>query len=135
MIATFALAETITSPTINEYNGNLRVSEEPKDVPPCVESKTELYKLALSQDVRKYGLSYHLLNDLIQCESGWNDKAVGDNGKAYSLLQFHRPTFDRFCEGEYENPIDQIHCATKMISEGLESHWTCHYKITRLNHT
>lgn len=133
LLGTLAWISYVKAITINDYTGNSRETEILDDVPPCVESKTDLYKIALRQYSQQYGVDYDLLYEIVQCESSWNDKAVGDNGKAYSLAQFHRPTFDRFCEGEYENPFNQLECMAKMFSEGLQDHWTCYYKV--LGHT
>ena len=65
---------------------------------------------------------------LIDCESGWNKKAIGDNGKANGLAQFWRGTFDTYKKiyglvGEYKNPLSQINLASSMISDGGIGHW------------
>lgn len=74
-----------------------------------------------------------LINCLIQHESGGKTNAVGDQGRANGILQFHIPTFQHFCIEKYElaEEIDQIYnehiqvmCADMMISEGGISHWT-----------
>jgi hypothetical protein len=91
------------------------------------DSKTEQIKLAISEVASVVGIDKVGYMNLIKCESSFNPKAIGDNGKAYSLLQFHRPTFDRFCEGNYKNPKDQLICGAKMIKKGLSYHWTCKY--------
>lgn len=83
-------------------------------------------------------ISYDLVKDkypfvdcIIQNESGWNPKAVGDNFRAYGLFQFHRATFDRFSakynlELDYQNPNDQLLLFEKMLDEdfNLIRHWT-----------
>jgi hypothetical protein len=76
----------------------------------------------------QYGLNYDVLYKVIHCESSWNPNAVGDNGLAFSVAQFHRPTFNYFCKGEYENPYHQIDCMAYMFSIGKQYHWTC-YKM------
>lgn len=65
---------------------------------------------------------------LINCESGFNSKAVGDKGKANGLLQFWKGTYDTYAdiyglEKEYKNPYSQIDLASKMLSDGLWKHW------------
>jgi len=83
------------------------------------------YKLALSHYSRTYGINYFLLHNVVQCESSFNDEAVGDEGLAYSLAQYHEKTFDRFCKGDYHNGYDQLECMAWMFSQHLESHWSC----------
>ena len=72
-----------------------------------------------------YGENYELLEDVVSCESNWNTSAVGDNFLAYGIAQFHRPTFDGFCVGDYYNPYDQLYCMTEMFSNGYGYHWSC----------
>ncbi len=70
-----------------------------------------------------------IIKGLIKCESGGNEKAIGDNGKAKGILQFHQGTFDKF--GSFYNlPHDniwdkdqQIAIAKRMIENGLIFHW------------
>jgi soluble lytic murein transglycosylase-like protein len=130
VIATLAIASYVRAITINEISSvSSQQTVSLKDVLPCVGSKTELYKLALSSLSRKYGVNYNLLDSIITCESSWNDEAEGDcetdKCKAYGLLQFHKPTFDRFCEGNYKDGFAQLECGVKMFSEGLSGHWSC----------
>lgn len=68
---------------------------------------------------------------LIECESNWNETAVGDHGKAYGLLQFWETTFELYKnkydlpELQYKDPDDQITLASIMIRDGHEHNWTC----------
>lgn len=78
----------------------------------------------LHQTAAQYGL-YDELYRVITCESQWNPFAVGDKGLAYSLLQFHKPTFDHYCVGDYYNPFDQIDCAIGMFILEEQKHWSC----------
>ena len=61
--------------------------------------------------------------ELLKCESGFNEFAVGDLGKAFGIAQYHKGTFNDFCEGEYKNPEDQIKCMAEMLGKKLEYHW------------
>jgi len=72
---------------------------------------------------------------LIQClafrESSLDPSAVGDNGLAIGLLQFHRPTFNQYCEGNINNPRDQVVCADEMLKSNFVrniKHWSTRYK-------
>jgi len=88
---------------------------------------TGVLKSYLAEKSAEYGNggNYYELYKVIECESSWNSNAIGDLGKAFGLAQFHKPTFDRFCEGEYKNPFDQIKCFVKMAAEKGQQHWTC----------
>ena len=72
-----------------------------------------------------------IMAKLIECESGWNEEAIGDHGKAYGLLQFWESTFELYKnkyglpELEYKDSDDQITLAGIMINDGEEHNWTC----------
>jgi hypothetical protein len=89
------------------------------------DSSKEQIKEAINFVANKYGLNSKGLYGLIQCESSLNPYAVGDSGKARNLAQFHKPTFNHFCKGEYDNAKDQLICLAQMLKDGLGSHWTC----------
>ena len=97
------------------------------------EGGTEAIKAEVGDIVRiaaKFGLDYEKLSATIKCESGFRHQGVfGDNGKAYGIAQFHRPTFDRYCEGDYYNMNDQLECMGEMWSQGLMKHWSCYSKV------
>ncbi|QGH73346.1 MAG: transglycosylase-like protein [Siphoviridae sp. cttb18] len=74
-----------------------------------------------------YELNREKLYSTINCESTFRHEGLfGDSGKAYGIAQFHKPTFDLFCDGEYTDQNDQLFCFAKMVKEGLGSHWTCY---------
>lgn len=94
---------------------------------------TKMVVLAVAEDNK--------LNDLIErlilCESRGNEKAIGDNGKAFGILQFHQGTFDKFgslynlCHDNIWNPNQQREIAKKMLENGGWKHWTnCYLKIS-----
>jgi len=85
---------------------------------------------------RRYGMKESLAVRIAACESQFKTDAVGDNGKAYGVFQFHKPTFEEFSrkfgeELEYTNPEHNIKLAVWALTHGLESHWTCYGKVTR----
>jgi len=91
------------------------------------DSSKEQIKEAINFVSEEYGLDNDGLYRLILCESSLNPYSVGDSGKARNLAQFHKPTFDHFCSGEYDNAKDQLICLAQMLKNGLGSHWTCLY--------
>ena len=74
---------------------------------------------------------------LLKCiawrESSWNARAIGDQGRAVGLLQFHKETWERYCQGDRKDPRAQLECADKMLSENFNNiwHWTTARKCLR----
>lgn len=86
-----------------------------------------------------YGVDESLLQDVMQCESKGDPKAVGDHGKAKNVFQFHESTFkayssqyfDKFgIKLNYDSYKDQIQLASWMFSIKQQNQWTC-YKIVK----
>jgi len=71
-----------------------------------------------------------IISCLAKYESGYNSNAIGDHGRAISVLQFWQGTFDRYCEGNIYNPVDQVRCADNMLKQDKKNirHWTTAYK-------
>ena len=90
-------------------------------------TQTDELKLALGSFIRKYGGNYALMIQCIQNESGWsiNPKGSNDSGLAFGIAQFHKPTFDSNCQGDYKNPYDQLECFVKMNASGPNHNWSC----------
>jgi len=81
--------------------------------------------------VETYG---SLIDCMVNYESGGNENAIGDSGLAHGLLQFHAPTFERYCVERYGfgddiwNPEIQKMCAAEMLENGLGYNWTAYPK-------
>lgn len=81
-----------------------------------------------------YGSNYNELMAVMKCESGYRLHVYGDGGRAYSLMQFHKPTFEAFSKelGEtldYYSPHDQIKLGAWAFAKGYQKHWTCASKL------
>lgn len=75
------------------------------------------------------------LSKVAKCESSFNQKAVGDGGRAYGIFQYHKPTFDRFSKllGEdldYYSAHDQLKLTAFVFAEypQYKKHWSCYTK-------
>lgn len=77
---------------------------------------------------------------LAVCESGLNQQAVGDKGKAKGIYQFHLGTWNRYAE-LYNAPInrdnatDQIYLAARIIGEkkeGIYNWYNCGKKLNMI---
>ena len=73
-----------------------------------------------------------LIDCLIMEESGGNEQALGDAGKAKGCLQFWETTFQMYCVDRYGLTDDiwdceiQKECADKMLKDNLNNlnHWS-----------
>ncbi len=113
-------------------------------ISPLVEEKYELenFKMSVydakppSQDdliakmSRKYSVSRWQLHCVLDHESGYNEKAVGDSGKAVGAAQIWPETFTRIrkmCDlgqGERTDFYDSLETLACGISKGRGSEWT-----------
>ena len=126
-IALLSLASLVVAGLVIPNYTNSNQSKAPQTAYETMSNQSgkEQIKQAISEIAIKYGIDKGGYYRLIMCESSLNTEAVGDSSKAFSLLQFHKPTFYHFCEGDYYSAKDQLNCGARMISEGLGSHWTC----------
>lgn len=132
LIATGAISTKANAPLISDFEGETMQTPTPQEklaVGPINASSDDI-KLVLAANIAKYGGNYALLIEVLKCESSlMHDGIYGDSGLAYGVAQFHKKTFDGFCEGDYHDYKDQIKCFVKMIADGLGSHWTCWSKL------
>ena len=90
----------------------------------------EAIKDLIRQYSALYAVSYEEMRRVMMCESSGKIDAVGDNGKAFGLFQFHENTFKMFAKDlgeklEWKNPEHQIKLASFAFSKGKQTHWTC----------
>jgi len=83
-----------------------------------------------------YNSPYQELMVVAKCESGYKKDVYGDGGRAYSVFQFHRPTFERWAiemgeELDYYSYNDNIKLASWAFAKGekYKKHWTCYTKL------
>ena len=137
MFGTLALDSTAQATTIQAPEGDTtskscaaKIDGQEVKLP----AKTETPKIAkikkrIADVSQKYGLDYDQLNAVIQCESSLRTDQYGDSMKAFGIAQFHKETFDLFCNGDYYNYEAQLDCMGKMFSQGLANHWSCFKKL------
>ena len=136
MIATLAQNSIAKAPTIKASEGNItsKTSSTVKAAVSIVEFSPIILTIAqIKQHIadvsQKYGLDYDQLSSVIQCESQFETAKYGDSGRAFGIAQFHKPTFDEYCSGNYYNPLDQLNCMAKMFSLGQAGQWSCFKKL------
>lgn len=83
-----------------------------------------------------YGANRGQLEGVIRCESNWRANVYGDGGHAFGVLQFHKPTFDRWAkqmgeELDYYSYHDQIKLGAWAFAQGenYKDDWTCYTKL------
>ena len=103
------------------------IPKSPLDVLTNNSSKDEII-MAIRYVSVKYGVNESEMMTTIKCESTFYHNQYGDNGLAYGIAQFHKPTFDRFCSGDYKSLKDQLNCMGQMFQKKLQGHWTCYKK-------
>jgi len=71
-----------------------------------------------------------IISCLAKYESGYNQNAIGDSGRAIGLMQFWQGTWDKYCEGNIFDPLLQVKCVDKMLQDDQKNirHWTVAYK-------
>ncbi len=79
-----------------------------------------------------------LLKKIAECESDYNKTLLGDKGRAYSVYQFHKDTFDRWSKemGEnldYKSYLDNIKLGVWSFSQGekYRNAWTTYVAIKK----
>ena len=95
--------------------------------------RTEIYGVSSPQNPIQH---WKILDCLIGLESSGDGEAVGDNGLARNVLQFHEQTFNSFKSRyglhrlEWDNAWHQIILADKMLEEDMDNitHWTPYLK-------
>ena len=129
-IATLAIFGVITPLKIN--SDICKANECPASLLDVLDQNptSENIKRAVVYIAEEYGIDESQLLSTIQCESGFRHTGVyGDSGLAYGVAQFHKPTFDGFCEGNYYSAKDQLVCLAKMWNDSRQSHWSCYNKL------
>lgn len=90
-------------------------------VPVTIQDKIEHY-------ASKYNVSAEVMNNVINCESGYNPNAVGDNGNSFGLSQIYLPAHPYVTQSQ---AID-IDFSLEFMAKNIKSNprmWTCYRMI------
>jgi soluble lytic murein transglycosylase-like protein len=132
MLRTFKMcACVLVGLILSFYSPSTSIAEAPT---PPVPIKQPTVQELVSKYAMINGLSPEKLLLIAKCESGFNQKAIGDHGLAIGIFQFHQQTWDSFSqkmgeELDIHSANDQAKLASWAFKNGLQSHWTCS-KIT-----
>ncbi len=104
-----------------------REPEPPKEV--LIETKIEWNKERIVQEIdtvaAEYGVDAKVMHTVINCESQYNPKALGDGGKSRGLVQIHSGYHNVSDEDAYD-PTYAITFLAKHLKEGNGRLWSCY---------
>lgn len=75
------------------------------------------------------GISPHTAIQVIACESSWNEKAVGDGGTSFGLVQIHLPAHPEVSQRKAEDPEFAINFLVNALKNGDGWMWTCYRNL------
>jgi hypothetical protein len=73
----------------------------------------------------KYGVSAEVMRTVVQCESQYNIKALGDGGHSRGLVQIHSGYHDVSDEDAYD-PRFALDFLAKHLQQGKGNLWSCY---------
>lgn len=84
----------------------------------------------ITRSAQKWSVDRRVVARVIECESGGNPNAVGDNGTSFGIVQIHAPSHPQISRAQALDPAWAINFLAHQISLGNGSMWTC-FKIIR----
>ena len=75
------------------------------------------------------GISYDVMYNVIECESGFNPNAIGDNGHSFGLVQIFLEYHPTVTKEQALNPEFAINFLAEKLSQGKGNLWTCYRTI------
>lgn len=75
-------------------------------------------------------LNASLMKNVIDCESEFNPRAVGDGGDSLGLVQINMPSHKYISPEQAYNPHFAIDFMADMWSKGHADAWTCYRQLT-----
>lgn len=67
---------------------------------------------------------------VIECESSFNNEAIGDNGNSYGLIQIHRPSHPELSLETIKNVQWELDYIISEFKAGNQNQWSC-YRLTK----
>lgn len=106
-----------------------KVIAEPIEISP-----NSSYEVLVENFTILYGGDVLLNKAIIECESQWNETALGDSGRSYGLFQFQKASFERMSKafGEelnYYSSYDQLKLGVWAVNNGYANEWTSYRAI------
>lgn len=79
----------------------------------------------IDTQAEKYGVSAEVMRTVVQCESQYNVKALGDHGHSRGLVQIHDGYHDVSDEDAYD-PRFALEFLAKNLKQGKGHLWSCY---------
>jgi hypothetical protein len=134
MYATLAIHGIAKAPIITADIGKTEQTQETTETMSLLKNPTkEEIKLALASISNKYGLNYTELYNVIECESGFDNTKIGDDGRSRGVAQFLQTTWQENCKGDYYSAYDQLICMAEMWNKKMQARWTCWRNLYKNN--
>lgn len=73
----------------------------------------------------KYGVSRNQMQFVVNCESSYNYKAIGDNGRSFGLSQIFSPSHPEITKEQSFDADFALDFMAKNIANGNGNIWTC----------
>ena len=86
------------------------------------------YENYAAQEAVKIGIDPQRFTATLQCESGYDPQAVGDQGTSLGIAQIHLPAHPNVTSQEALNPIWSIDWAAQNFAKDPEI-WSCYHKL------
>lgn len=100
-----------------------------------VSDQVVVKELTIKQKVDKYAALYKvspsLMQGVVDCESSYNPKALGDNGHSRGIAQIHDLYHPEISNTQAYDPDFALDYLAKSISQGKGHEWTCYRKLTQ----
>lgn len=114
-----------------QIKGTMKTSVLPEKRPsqPITAPSVKELKRFLLDVSAKYGQDYDVMENVIQCESGFQTNTFSRGEISYGVAQFTPPTFSEYCSGSYVDPYAQLSCMGKMFHDGLAARWDCYRQL------
>jgi hypothetical protein len=84
------------------------------------------------QAADKYDVNPLVMDEVINCESGWNPRAVGDHGTSFGLSQIHLPAHPDITAKQAEDPKFAIDYMASTFAQGHAREWSCYQSLKDL---
>jgi len=115
--------------SVSFFIGNVEAEAPTEVMVQKTEWTVEEIKSMVDYYADKYGVSRQLMQKVVNCESSYNYKAVGDGGKSFGLSQIHNPSHPSITYKQSTNPDFALDFMASNISKGKGSMWTCYRQL------
>ena len=87
----------------------------------------------IKEKADEYNVSATLMTKIISCESGFNERALGDSGYSRGLVQIHSKYHPTITDEQAYDAEFAVNFLAEKLSEGDGHLWTCYRLISRVD--